>query len=184
MIPPVGSLLVSTYAMDGDEHFDRTAVALFERDDDGVTFGLVINRPAGVPAAEVLEDADELLIDPDEDCFYGGPVIGEHLLLAEFSERGGVESLAVRDGVPTELARPRPWLGDRLGIVLATLEDPATLRPLLVRTRLFLGLSCWAPGQLDEEVSRGIWRVAPTTADALFCTEPDALHEELLAQTR
>jgi putative AlgH/UPF0301 family transcriptional regulator len=67
-MPAVGTMLVSTYALDGDEHFDRTAVALFERDDDGVTFGLILNRPAGVPAAEVLEDADELLIDPDEEC--------------------------------------------------------------------------------------------------------------------
>jgi putative transcriptional regulator len=184
MVPGVGSLLVSTYAIDGDEHFDRTAVALFERDDDGVTFGLVLNRPAGVPAAEVLEDADELLIDPDEECFYGGPVVGEHVVLGEFADRNGVELLAVRDGVPTEMARPRPWLYEGIGIVLATLEDPAALRPRLLRTRLFLGLSCWAPGQLDEEVRRGMWRVAPMSADALFCAEPEALHEQLLARTR
>jgi putative transcriptional regulator len=184
MTPPVGSVLVSTYAIDGDEHFDRAAVALFERDDDGVTFGLVLNRPAGVPAAEVLEDADELLVDPDEECFYGGPVVGEHVVLAEFADRGGVETLAVRDGVPAEMRRPRPWLDDRIGIVLATLEDPARLRPHLKRTRLFLGLSCWAPGQLDEEVRRGIWRVAPSSPEALFCAEPEALHAELLAQTR
>jgi putative transcriptional regulator len=184
MIPPVGSLLVSTYAIDGDEHFDRTAVALFERDDDGVTFGLVLNRPAGVPAAEVLEDADELLIDPDEECFYGGPVVGEHVVIAEFADRIGVEDLAVRDGVPAELARPRPWLADRIGIVLATVEDPAALRPRLRRTRLFLGLSCWAPGQLEEELNRGMWRVAPVREDALFTADPDALHEQLLARTR
>jgi putative transcriptional regulator len=184
MVPGVGTVLVSTYAIDGDEHFDRTAVALFERDDDGVTFGLVLNRPAGVPAAEVLEDADELLIDPDEECYYGGPVVGEHVVLAEFSERTGVETLAVREDVPVEMRRPRPWLSDRIGIVLATLEDPAALRPRLLRTRLFIGLSCWAPGQLDEEVRRGAWRVAPVSHAALFCAEPEALHEALLAQTR
>jgi putative AlgH/UPF0301 family transcriptional regulator len=182
MLPRVGSLLVSTYAIDGDEQFDRTAVALFEHDDDGVSFGLVLNRPAGVPAAEVLEDADELLIDPDEDCFYGGPVVGEHVVLAEFRER--VELLAVRDGVPNEMTRPRPWLDDRIGIVLATLEDPAALRPHLVRTRLFLGLSCWAPGQLESEIDRGVWRLAPADGGALFCAEPEALHEQLLARTR
>jgi putative transcriptional regulator len=184
MLPPVGSVLVSTYAIDGDEHFDRTAVALFERDDDGVTFGLVLNRPAGVPAAEVLEDADELLIDPDEECFYGGPVVGEHVVLAEFSDRAGVETLAIRADVPSEMTRPRPWLDERIGIVLATLEDPAALRPRLRRTRLFLGLSCWAPEQLDEEVARGVWRVAPASDWALFCAEPEELHARLLAETR
>ena len=61
--------------------------------------------------------------------------------------------------------------GDPAGLVAKleawTSQDPAPLR-------LFLGHAGWAPGQLQAEIDRGTWIVAPGHPALVLANEPDA----------
>jgi putative transcriptional regulator len=52
--------------------------------------------------------------------------------------------------------------------------DRQLLRSLLGRAkpmeglRIFIGYSGWSPGQLEAEIARGDWTLAPADADAIF----------------
>ena len=39
--------------------------------------------------------------------------------------------------------------------------EPQEVAPAVDSMRLFLGYAEWAPGQLDEEIERGDWFIAP-----------------------
>jgi putative transcriptional regulator len=58
------------------------------------------------------------------------------------------------------------------GVYLGT--DRELLRKLLSREkpmdglRIFTGYSSWAPGQLEAEIARGDWTLAPASTDAIF----------------
>ena len=53
-------------------------------------------------------------------------------------------------------------------------RDPDLLRSLLARTRpmeglrVFIGYAGWGPGQLEAEIGRGDWTLAPADAAAIF----------------
>src|SRR5262249_4202162 len=63
--------------------------------------------------------------------------------------------------------------------------SPDLLRELLGRKkpmenlRIFVGYSGWAPGQLENEVARGDWTLAPATSGAIFDTKPERRWHEL-----
>jgi putative AlgH/UPF0301 family transcriptional regulator len=38
--------------------------------------------------------------------------------------------------------------------------------------RYFLGLLVWRPGELEEEVSDGVWEVRPADVDMVFSASP------------
>ncbi|MGD0896360.1 MAG: YqgE/AlgH family protein [Thermoguttaceae bacterium] len=47
--------------------------------------------------------------------------------------------------------------------------------------KVFTGYAGWGPGQLDDEVEQGIWRVAPATSEQIFSDSRD-LWEQLARQ--
>jgi putative transcriptional regulator len=47
--------------------------------------------------------------------------------------------------------------------------------------KMFMGYAGWGPGQLDDEVRRGIWRVVPATPAQVFSEDRD-LWEQLSRQ--
>ena len=67
----VGQLLVATPLI-GDGTFERTVILLLAHGPDGA-FGLVINRPTGTPAAELVPGWGERATAPGV-LFMGGPV--------------------------------------------------------------------------------------------------------------
>jgi len=45
--------------------------------------------------------------------------------------------------------------------------------------RVYLGVCGWGAGQLESEISRGLWRIVPGSADLVFDAKPDTLWERL-----
>jgi len=44
----------------------------------------------------------------------------------------------------------------------------------------YAGSAGWSPGQLDAEVERGYWLIAPGDVSTVFATDPDTVWPELI----
>lgn len=161
-----GQLLVATPPM-GDRRFDRTVVLVLEHAPDHGAIGIVLNRPALTPAAEILPVWAQWAAHPPV-FFYGGPV-------GEASAVIGVGRAAV-----PEPAGPgwRPVVGTVGAIDLD--HDPAQLDPALESLRLFTGYSGWSPGQLEGEIDAGGWFVCPAEVTDVFTGSPEELWRDVL----
>ena len=133
-----------------------------EHSEEGA-LGLVLNRPGelivGEAAPELADLAgDEALIDS------GGPVQTDALLvLAEFDDPA-LAGISVVENVGL--------VGD--GMEVEDLVD--TTR----RVRIFAGYAGWGPGQLDAELDREDWFVAPAGVDDIFNPDADELWRRVL----
>jgi putative transcriptional regulator len=132
-----------------DPNFHRSVVLICAHSDEGA-LGLVLNRPSPLEIGDAVPELDDALGDSGR-LWIGGPVQESGVvLLADFVDPG--ESLMVA--------------GD-LGLV----TDGATLGDLALRTRrlrAYLGHSGWGPGQLESELERDDWIVAPLRAAEPF----------------
>lgn len=144
--------------------FEASVVVLTHVDSKGTT-GLIFNKPTRLtPRNHLGVDGAERLQRP---LYLGGPV----------------ETDAISALVRLEAGSP-----DRVVRVLEDIffvTDPEALARSLRevapdrRVRVFAGYSGWAPGQLEGEIARGSWVVAPGDADAVFSDEPESLWEEV-----
>jgi putative AlgH/UPF0301 family transcriptional regulator len=50
--------------------------------------------------------------------------------------------------------------------------------------RYYVGYVAWRPGELRQEVDRGLWYVLDADPDLVFRKDPDSLWEELLQRAR
>lgn len=157
-----GQLLIAGATLP-DPNFARAVVLICEHSDEGA-LGLILNRPGDVT---VDEAALELvpLAGGDTVIDIGGPVQPEALLvLAEFDD-------------PTEQA------GMHISGALGIMGDRGTIEELVEHTdrvRVFAGYAGWGPGQLDSEVDRDDWFVAPAGNDDVFDTDAELLWQRVL----
>jgi putative transcriptional regulator len=158
-----GQLLIAGATLP-DPNFSRTVVLICEHSEDGA-LGLVLNRPGDLivgEAAPELADltGDDALIDE------GGPVQPDALLvLAEFEDTSMAGITVVGN----------------VGLV----GDGSEMEDLVEgtrRARIFAGYAGWGPGQLDAELARDDWFVAPAGVDDIFHTDAEELWARALAR--
>jgi len=145
-----------------DPNFQRTVVLIAEHGDEGA-MGVVLNRRSDTSVADAIPDLADL-VEPDECVHVGGPV-----------QPSGVVVLAEFDDPAAAAARV---LGD-VGFVAADTEM-SDLPELTRRVRVFAGVSGWGPGQLESELDRDDWIVAPAQRTDVFSEDPDSLWSEVL----
>ena len=139
-----------------DPRFAQTVVLLLEYDRTGA-LGLVINRPTEASLHDVL--ATPLPNSEGHAVFAGGPVELRRLIALLRS--------------PVAVAGAEHLFGD-----VHASGSMDTLRRMLERdghaadVHAYLGYAGWAPGQLDAEIARGDWIVAPADAGSVFDTPP------------
>lgn len=150
-----GQLLVAAPAM-GDPRFVRTVIFMVSHDAEGA-MGLVVNRALGtVPFASLLEGLgnEQEGVAGDIRVHYGGPVkpkLGFVLHTTDHVEDG---TLVVSDRVA---------LTRNLDILLAIAAGKGP------RASLFaFGYAGWAPGQLENELKRKAWVIAPADEAIIF----------------
>jgi len=159
-----GQLLIAAPSLE-DPNFRRTVVLVCVHSDQGA-LGLVLNRPSPLEASEAVPEVAAALGDgPGGRLWLGGPVqTSDIVLLADFVEPR--ESLLVA--------------GD---IGLVTDGSPLDeLRQRTRRLRAFLGHSGWGPGQLDAELERDDWIVAPLDAGDPFSDDAEGLWASALEE--
>jgi putative transcriptional regulator len=159
-----GMLLVATPQL-LDPNFAESVVLILDVDEGGA-LGVVLNRPSGVPVAEVLETWGEIASEP-EVLFRGGPVSTEGAL--------GVAMLRDEDDVPIGFREVDGLLG------LVDLDTPVELvTGSLAGMRIFAGYAGWGADQLAAEIDEGSWYVVPGEAVDVFRLDPAELLRDVL----
>lgn len=147
-----------------DPNFARTVVLICEHSEEGA-LGLVLNRPGDLIVGEAATELGPLAGE-DSVIDVGGPVQSDALLvLAEFDDPD-VAGMHVIDSVGI--------MGDS-----ATVDE---LIDVTGRVRVFAGYAGWAAGQLDAELERDDWFVAPAGVNDIFDTDADELWQRVLAR--
>jgi putative transcriptional regulator len=137
-----------------DPNFARTVVLLCEHAPEGA-FGLIVNRPSDIVAAEAVHLEPAPKAPNTLPLLLGGPVE---------PQRGWILT-----------SQPPPDVEHReLGSGLYLSASPVLLRRVLTasvvppRTHVLAGYAGWGPGQLDEELSKSAWLIAPVDLDLIF----------------
>lgn len=201
-----GLFLVATAQVNG-EIFEQSVILLLRHDANG-TFGLVLNKPAQLPAEEHLEVSevieDSLGTAPRnpraaEVLLAGGPVgLDRALYLHDgvpagatkrrcYADRGGGTTLFVDSNgqpLPTDDGEAAAAVGEEIVDGVFFLSSPAFLRCALrdkngPRMRVFLGHAGWGAQQLDGEWRRGDWMLCKATADLVFASDVAQVWEAL-----
>ena len=148
-----------------DPNFAETVVLLVDYDSDGA-LGVIINRPTQTLISEVLPDVESVTERPDR-VWLGGPVAQWQLVMLGRSDAGLDEGRMVMDDLYFSASR-------------------SALEELLAEDgefRLYAGYAGWSPGQLDEEIDRGGWKVLPGELSMVFDKAPLDLWPELILRT-
>jgi putative transcriptional regulator len=162
-----GKFLVASEGLT-DPNFSKTVVLLVHYDFHGA-MGLVINRPTDMKLSSVFPKIEGLRKRPDT-VYIGGPVARGQVLLLIRSQDQLEGARRVFDDISVSASRT----------VLRQMIDAVDLGKSL---RVYSGHAGWAPGQLDQELSRGGWHVLPADADIVFHKTPSEIWPELIRRT-
>jgi putative transcriptional regulator len=168
---PLTTILLVARAELPDSSF-KHSVVLVMNNIGPVPAGVIINRPTRIAVSHLFPDL-ESLARLDDKLYFGGPV-----------EIASVSFLFRADTPPEHATQVLA------GVYFSTNRE--LLRKLLGRDkpmdglRIFIGHSGWAPGQLEAEITRGDWTLAPAETNAIFDGKsehpwpeqqtPDAVH--------
>jgi putative transcriptional regulator len=156
-----GQLLIAGATLP-DPNFARTVVLICQHDDEGA-LGLVLNRPGELVVGDVAPELAPLTGE-DATIDSGGPVQPDALLLlGEFED-------ATFAGLPVT---------GRVGL-MGESREVEELADVTLRARAFAGYAGWGPGQLDAELARDDWFVAPAGVDDIFDPDADELWRRVL----
>ena len=150
---PLTTIILTARADLPDPNFDGSMV-LVMNSLGAAPAGVILNRPTRIPVASLFPQLDRLA-PLDDKVYFGGPV--------EIS----VVSFMFRADSPHEHA-----IEVVAGVYLSMNRD--LLQQLLMRDkpmeglRIFIGYAGWGPGQLEAEIDRGDWTLAPADANRIF----------------
>ena len=159
-----GQFLVASPSM-GDPRFEHTVILML-RHDSGGAFGVVVNRPTGErPLAELLEMLGEkdVTVAGKVRIFAGGPVQPEIGFVIHGTDYHRPGTLDVNAQVA--MTSSREILRD-IG------NDKGPKKSLIA-----FGYAGWGPGQLEGELARREWAIAPGEAKLIFDEDRDKVWE-------
>lgn len=144
----------------GDMRFERAVIAMCVHDENGA-LGIGLGRI--MPRLTFHDLLKQLDIDPgvapDVPIHVGGPVEPQRGFVLHSGDWGGQESVDVAG---------RWTLSPTIDVLKAIAEGKGPGRWVAA-----LGYAGWGAGQLEEELSRHGWFVAPGDEPLLFDTEPE-----------
>ena len=160
--PEQGKLLISEPFMN-DPNFKRRVVLLATHNEEG-SVGFVLNRPMELKLEQIIEDFD----GNNFPIWDGGPVQRDSLFF--------VHTLgdAIPDSIP--IMGDMYW-GGNFETVKALLKGKNISQNEI---RLFIGYSGWSEGQLQEEIKRNSWLVAPASIDIVMTNDWNKLWKDVL----
>ncbi|GAA4796685.1 YqgE/AlgH family protein [Corynebacterium canis] len=156
--PAPGMLLVAAPDM-RSEDFARSVILILEHS-HYLTFGVNLTTRSEHAVANVMPDWLPCVAKPQA-LYVGGPL---HL---ETVVGVGVTRLGVDEAKHPEFKK----LANRL-VHVDLRADPNEVSEHIEGVRLFAGFAEWAPGQLEHEIARGDWFVAPALPSDVVAPGP------------
>jgi putative transcriptional regulator len=156
-----GQLLIAGATLP-DPNFARAVVLICQHSEEGA-LGLILNRRGELVIGDVAPELAEL-VGEDAVIDSGGPVQPDALLVLGEFENASYAGLAIVGSVG--LVGDSSEIADLVGVTR--------------RTRAFAGYAGWGPGQLDAELERDDWFVAPAGVDDIFDPDADELWRRVL----
>ena len=147
--------------------FARRVVLLLDHHDSRGGLGLVINRPSPVPLARIVPGLEGVEVR-EPLVRSGGPVERNRLfmLLRAASRPPGTERILEDTYGASTLAPLRGLIGS--GAVSSA------------HFVVYAGYAGWAPGQLEAEIERGDWHVAPGRSEYVFDSDASEVWPRLI----
>ena len=149
-----------------DPNFRETVVLVTLPQAGGGPIGVIVNRPLAARLSAVVPGLPSLA-DHVDAIYAGGPVRRDRLLFVMRSDERPQPSLHVLEDVYLSGDRDLVEQIVRGGIKVAAF-------------RAYAGYSGWAPGQLQAEIARGGWFVAPAESAIIFSKDPGRIWGELI----
>ena len=165
-----GNFLVADLDL-ADPSFHRSVVLLVDHSQEGA-FGLVINRPLGLTAAQIVQEPTLPVEFPERrgkiPLYAGGPVETQAVYALHSGLPARWTSAAAREIRPGIFFEPSfPAL--QAYVSGQAPELPPDDVPLI---RLYLGYAGWSAGQLETELEQGAWQVIEARSSLVFQTVP------------
>jgi len=158
----LGKLLVAS-GKSQDADFARTVILLV-RHDRQATIGLFVNRPLNIPLSEVYPDLNGAQLK----LYAGGPVtVGIRALYRSRIQPAGATTV-LND---VFMISTKTLLGK-----MTATEPPSTV------FRVYAGFTGWSPGQLQDEIARGLWHIFPGDAAVVFDPHPETVWSRLIGR--
>ena len=164
--PSRGKFLIASREL-AEPTFARRVVLLLDHDERRGGIGLIINRSSQVPLTRIVSGLEEL--EGREDYIRsGGPVERNRLfmLIRTGSRLSGTERI-LEDTYGSSTLDP-------LRVLLASGEAQSA------EFVVYAGYAGWAPGQLEAEIERGDWHVAPGRSEPVFDADPAEVWPHLI----
>jgi putative transcriptional regulator len=157
-IQPLSAILLTARAELPDPNF-RDSTALVLNNIGPTPMGFILNRPTRMEVWRLFPEMPQLM-QFDDKVYFGGPVaVASVSFLLRADAPPGEHAVRILDNV---------YLSTNLELLQKLLSRESPMEGL----RIFIGYSAWAPGQLENEVGRGDWTLAPADADAVFAERP------------
>jgi len=164
--PAPGMFLIATHDLTGSG-FSESVVLIIQHDENG-TMGVVINKPSDIDLTAIVPEVSD---NVDSQLYLGGPVATNGIMLLIKSTDALNDAIHVFGNIYASGSRD----------LLVELIDKANFESSI---RFYAGHSGWGPGQLDYEINRGSWQVAPASEHMLFSEEPLNIWQQLAPQSR
>jgi putative transcriptional regulator len=130
--------------------------------------GFIINKPTQVTLAKLFpgHEPSKKVVDP---VFLGGPVSPEVIFaLVQGKQSPGGRSIKILDDL---------YLAIDGDVVDSVIEKQSS------HARFFAGMVLWRPGELDEELKRGLWYVLDAKSDLALRKSTEGMWEELVGRS-
>ena len=150
-----------------DSNFARSVV-LVTRTPVGEIIGVILNRPTGAPWPRNLRPSAQA---STRRMHFGGPLIPRATFAVGAAPGAVADTLDLGDGL-------------RFAVGLKNMQSLADAGGPDGDLKLFNGYAGWGPGQLEEEIAAGVWRVRPVSAEIVFDPAPGTQWERLTALQR
>ncbi len=161
-----GQFLIAAPAMQ-DLRFEESVIYIIEHNDEGAT-GLVVNRPLGMELKSIFTQFHFKNEGGSSTVLWGGPVAPNQGIVLHTDDKRWERSMLLGNGLCTSVS-------------IDVIEDIAKGEG--PKKFLFtLGYAGWSKGQLESEIQREDWLVAPVDNEILFDMPYQMKYDAVLAQ--
>jgi putative AlgH/UPF0301 family transcriptional regulator len=129
----------------------------------------MINRPTRRTLSSLFPEhgPSKAVVEP---VFFGGPMSRSAIFAVAKSQQGaGAGSIPLLKNL---------YLAITMNVVDKVIEETPN------EARYYVGNVLWRPGELQDEIRRGVWTVHNASPDIVFSKDPSHLWEELSRMSR